>query len=346
VKPKNIKKQVRQRPRSQAAQESGVDETVQHAQNIADLTHKIEAARNHSQEAVQLCQQIFLYNGDANRSQHFDDVAGPLVSVIDLLASSLKVLQDILQLEEKFEIDTDTLNNSGLKSQKITIKNCFVKIGDCSKVRENSLTVKSEPVSQTKKKHNIQDDTLDLNEDFTDNFNDEDNTNDFTDNLKNEDKDDTDSYKPREKRAKIAKINYYEKIDDDFTQSRKMDRRKGRKKRFNSNDWTEDEDTEDNAEDRDYELGNRDDTELDNEEMRCIRCDFTTRSKLFYTHHTKGYLYWRQCPWCPRHIKTGVKLKESRDNRYFEEHMRDQHPDLSSASGFSCKVCKHLFKRN
>lgn len=139
----------------------------------------------------------------------------------DLLTSSLKALEDNIQLEEKYEVDcTDALNHDSksaaenpLNSLNVT-NQCFVKLENCRK--RNCNDIKSENPPNRKIKNNLDSsyNSLYLGEDSISDYNDfvyE----DYEECIDNTVAEQSNVYsKPTRKSINLSKVNYNEETID------------------------------------------------------------------------------------------------------------------------------------
>ena len=139
------------------------------------------------------------------------------MNAVDLLTSSLKALEDNIQLEEKYEVDCNEAinhdsNDTVEKSLKLlqTIP-CFVKLENWRK--RNCGNIKSEN-SPNKKIKNSSYSSLYLDEDLTSDYNDFD-YNDYEESIDNNVVDQSRVYsKPTRKSINLSKVNYNEETND------------------------------------------------------------------------------------------------------------------------------------
>ena len=142
------------------------------------------------------------------------------MNAVDLLTSSLKALEDNIQLEEKYEVDcNEVLNHDSKKIVENSLNplktiQCFVKLENCRKRNYNDIKSENTLNKKIKNSRDSFYNSLYLDEDLTSNYNDF----DYDDYEKFNDNDVIDQSsvysKPTRKSINLSKVNYNEETND------------------------------------------------------------------------------------------------------------------------------------
>ena len=141
------------------------------------------------------------------------------MNAVDLLTSSLKALEDNIQLEEKYEVDCNEAINHDLKNtvekslNPLKTIQCFVKLENCRKRNYNDIKSENTLNKKIKNSRDSSYNSLYLDEDLTSNYNDF----DYFDYEESNDNviDQSSVYsKPTRKSINLSKVNYNEETND------------------------------------------------------------------------------------------------------------------------------------
>ena len=142
------------------------------------------------------------------------------MNAVDLLTSSLKALEDNIQLEEKYEVDCNEAINHNAKNtvekslNPLQIIPCFVKLENCRKRNCDNIKSENYPKKKIKNSRDSSYNSLYLDEDLTSDYNDFDYV-DYEESIDNNVIEQNSVYsKPARKSINLSKVNYNEETND------------------------------------------------------------------------------------------------------------------------------------